>query len=322
MTGPACGNNPNHKLTDGDRRVVESFRTYLAARGALLEAADWYAQQGKTALAAAQVATDLRRRAGAEARHVDASPAATETDEERADREETERDHDRGDHTHCGITCEVELPTEHLRNFVTAKGYPGTKGALAELERRAAANVDLPARLLACGFCYEEQGEEVHPHPECPVGGVAPADQVGLRDRIADVIREFPFDDFGLDDLAFLLDSTPDTQEWVPKLADAVLAVLPATTRHDTDTSAGPVCKDAEGCHRVVPCEPGCGTRNLLAEATRPLPAPADRAAAGARQDGADHVCNSVMARGHMDEPLGYFICGICGTPKNGAQPS
>ncbi|MFC8723761.1 hypothetical protein [Streptomyces bacillaris] len=25
-----------------------------------------------------------------------------------------------------------------------------------------------PARLLDCGTCYEEQGEEVHPHPECP----------------------------------------------------------------------------------------------------------------------------------------------------------
>ncbi|MCX5336926.1 hypothetical protein [Streptomyces sp. NBC_00140] len=29
------------------------------------------------------------------------------------------------------------------------------------------------ARLLDCGFCYEEQGEEVHPHPECPIGQVA-----------------------------------------------------------------------------------------------------------------------------------------------------
>src|SRR5690606_20281477 len=28
-------------------------------------------------------------------------------------------------------------------------------------------------RLLACGFCYEEQGEEVHPHPECPEGATA-----------------------------------------------------------------------------------------------------------------------------------------------------
>ncbi|MFZ4266616.1 hypothetical protein [Streptomyces arboris] len=26
------------------------------------------------------------------------------------------------------------------------------------------------ARLLECGLCYEENGEEVHPHPECPIG--------------------------------------------------------------------------------------------------------------------------------------------------------
>lgn len=63
-----------------------------------------------------------------------------ETEEERADREETERDHARGDHTHCGITCEAEMPTEHLRNFVIAKGYPGTKGALDELLRRSRAD--------------------------------------------------------------------------------------------------------------------------------------------------------------------------------------
>ncbi|MEV8048400.1 hypothetical protein AB0P02_31820 [Streptomyces griseoluteus] len=33
-----------------------------------------------------------------------------------------------------------------------------------------------------------------------------------------------------------------------------------------------------------------------------------------------DHVCNSVWARGEMDEPLGYLICGVCGTRKGGAQ--
>lgn len=60
-----------------------------------------------------------------------------ETDEQRADREATEADHARGNHTYCGITCEVEMPTEHLWNFVIAKGYPGTKGALDELLRRA-----------------------------------------------------------------------------------------------------------------------------------------------------------------------------------------
>ncbi|MBB5932354.1 hypothetical protein [Streptomyces echinatus] len=32
-----------------------------------------------------------------------------------------------------------------------------------------------PARLLDCGHCYEEQGEEVHPHPECPIGQPGPA---------------------------------------------------------------------------------------------------------------------------------------------------
>ncbi|MFJ6061637.1 hypothetical protein ACIQHU_01210 [Streptomyces tendae] len=35
MTGPACGNNPNHQLTDGDRQAVDSFRAYLTARAAL-----------------------------------------------------------------------------------------------------------------------------------------------------------------------------------------------------------------------------------------------------------------------------------------------
>ena len=39
---------------------------------------------------------------------------------------------------------------------------------------RSAVNIrawrdDRPARLLSCGLCYEENGEEVHPHPECPV---------------------------------------------------------------------------------------------------------------------------------------------------------
>lgn len=47
-----------------------------------------------------------------------------------------------------------------------------------------------------------------------------------LRERLADIIREFPFDNYGLDDVSYLLDDTPDTQEWVPALADAVLCVV------------------------------------------------------------------------------------------------
>ncbi|MFH9765131.1 hypothetical protein ACH4N4_30640 [Streptomyces microflavus] len=68
--------------------------------------------------------------------------AAEETDEEREQREDMEataRAHAAGDHDHCGPTCEAEFPTDHLRNFVIAKGYPGTVGALDELLRRAAA---------------------------------------------------------------------------------------------------------------------------------------------------------------------------------------
>ncbi|MGW0012551.1 hypothetical protein ACWDVX_22750 [Streptomyces tendae] len=90
-------------------------------------------------------------------------------------------------------------------------------------------------------------------------------DQTALRDRIARVL--WPLTDWDGDELN------------AERAADAVLAVLPATTNHDTDTGAGPVCKDAEGCHRVVPCNPGCGTRDLRTEATRPQPANVDRAA-------------------------------------------
>jgi hypothetical protein len=47
-----------------------------------------------------------------------------------------------------------------------------------------------------------------------------------LRDRLADVIREFPFDNYGLDDVSYLLDDSPDAQEWVPVLADALLRAV------------------------------------------------------------------------------------------------
>lgn len=50
------------------------------------------------------------------------------------------------------------------------------------------------------------------------------------RDQIAAVIRDFPFDDYGLDDISYALEDNPETQEWVPALAAAVLdVILPAT---------------------------------------------------------------------------------------------
>ena len=46
-TGPACGNNPNHPLTDGDRQAVADFKAYLADRAVLrdrIAAAIWERQ--------------------------------------------------------------------------------------------------------------------------------------------------------------------------------------------------------------------------------------------------------------------------------------
>lgn len=74
------------------------------------------------------------------------SEAHTETDEERADREETERDHAAGNHQYCDQTCEVEFPTDMLRNTILYRAIPGSKAMLAELERRAACRQPAPAQ--------------------------------------------------------------------------------------------------------------------------------------------------------------------------------
>jgi hypothetical protein len=64
--------------------------------------------------------------------------AELESDEERADREETERAHASGDHQYCGPTCEVEFPSDMLRNTILYQALPGSAGMLDELLRRAA----------------------------------------------------------------------------------------------------------------------------------------------------------------------------------------
>ena len=67
---------------------------------------------------------------------------------------EVEQAHAEGEHAFCGVTCEVEFPTEMLRNGILAKGYPGTAGMLDELLRRAASQKavsskpPLPARMF------------------------------------------------------------------------------------------------------------------------------------------------------------------------------
>jgi len=39
MSGPSCGNNPNYRMSDGDRQAVDSFSAYLTARAELNVAA-------------------------------------------------------------------------------------------------------------------------------------------------------------------------------------------------------------------------------------------------------------------------------------------
>lgn len=75
-------------------------------------------------------------------------------DGELCDVHEEELAHAEGEHELCGVTCEVQMPSELMRNFIIARGYPGTAGALAELLRRAASQKavsskpPLPARML------------------------------------------------------------------------------------------------------------------------------------------------------------------------------
>jgi hypothetical protein len=44
-------------------------------------------------------------------------------------------------------------------------------------------------RLLACGWCYEENGEEVHPHPECPIGQPDPDEQLAASELQGQLAR-------------------------------------------------------------------------------------------------------------------------------------
>lgn len=109
MTDPTpngrCGNDPRTVLSPGDQAAVAQFTEYL-----------------------------LRKR-----RAFSAAVEEPETEEQRADREETERAHEAGDHEHCGPTCEVEFPSDMLRNTILYAALPGSARMLDELLRRAAA---------------------------------------------------------------------------------------------------------------------------------------------------------------------------------------
>jgi hypothetical protein len=47
-----------------------------------------------------------------------------------------------------------------------------------------------------------------------------------LQQRIEAAIKDFPFDNFGMDDVSFALEDDPEAQEWVPALARKILTTL------------------------------------------------------------------------------------------------
>ncbi len=123
--------------------AAEALRQFEPATGARKSA------QTSENVGILRVATELRRLADEEQQQPDVRtpcsvPNGCDPDGDLCDQHETERAHAEGEHAFCGVTCEVEFPTEMLRNFILAKGYPGTAGALDELLRRAAAGL-LPA---------------------------------------------------------------------------------------------------------------------------------------------------------------------------------
>jgi hypothetical protein len=92
---------------------------------------------------------------------------------ELCDRHEVEWAHSEGEHEYCGITCEVQLPSELLRNAILYRAIPGSAGMLDELLRRAAEGQD--ASPDACPLhspdgnpcdCGHPAGADCHPQSE------------------------------------------------------------------------------------------------------------------------------------------------------------
>jgi hypothetical protein len=65
---------------------------------------------------------------------------------------------------------------------------PLLEGYQAEVDAMEEKATNQP-RLLSCGLCFEEDGEEVHPHPECPIG--APADAC-VSDGVVHPEHDYP----------------------------------------------------------------------------------------------------------------------------------
>jgi len=105
-----------------------------------------YADMGqKAAEGVNRAVSELRRMAAETPQPTPCSePDGCDPDGDLCDRHETERAHTEGEHAFCGPTCEVEFPSDKLRNTILYRAIPGSAGMLDELLRRAASG-QLPA---------------------------------------------------------------------------------------------------------------------------------------------------------------------------------
>ncbi|MBT2508849.1 hypothetical protein J7I98_23770 [Streptomyces sp. ISL-98] len=149
FTGPA-GYVANCARENTDQLASEGHVTWLdialeefAEAAAESDPAKLRTELIQVAAVCAAWVSDLDRRANP-GEHPSATEA--ESDEQRADRLETERNHAAGGHQYCGVSCEVEFPSEMLRNGILARAVPGSAGMLDELVRRAAQ----PAAMVVC----------------------------------------------------------------------------------------------------------------------------------------------------------------------------
>jgi len=138
-------------------------------------------------------------------------------------------------------------------------------------------------------------------------------------------------------ELRRLADEPDNTQTHADEDPARIDRLRPEFTEHASPAGAWqdegrPRCPHCQMPHDLTPdsfpARTCAGVRQRIAEAARlhtegehRLCTPSDcDTAAGARQDEPDHVCNSVWARGEMDEVLGYLICGVCGKAQSRAR--
>ena len=75
------------------------------------------------------------------------------------------------------------------------------------------------ARLLACGLCYEEDGEETHPHPACPLS----ATQTGALEAVAgDVLPDVPASAYGPDSVPLPPPEPSDSSDQSTEVVEGV----------------------------------------------------------------------------------------------------